>query len=81
MNDEPKIPGHIMMAVPSVTPEQAINNFDEIVREFACNRETRMALEQSVRVLRDLVEAEAKCVTDPDPENGMAEKTSTAEIP
>lgn len=51
-----EIPGKILMDAPSMSVEDAVVNFDELVREWKCNRSDRMALEASVKVLRELID-------------------------
>ncbi len=53
-----KIPGQLMMPVPHLSLGEAVGNFEVLVRDHECNRQDRMALEQSVAMLRELVIAE-----------------------
>ena len=59
-----EIPGKLQMDAPAVTPEQAIINLDQVVAGWSCDRGTRMALEQSIKVLADMVEDMRQAVED-----------------
>jgi len=50
-----EIPGHILMRAPNLTPEEALHNLDQVVAGWTCNRTQRMALEQSLKVLKEIV--------------------------
>ncbi len=55
------IPGHMLMKVPELTINQAIEQFDIVVANMRCeNRNHRMILERSVLVLQTLVDGETK---------------------
>lgn len=41
----------------NITPEQALNNLDEVAKTVNANRETHLILAESVRVLRALIDA------------------------
>ena len=54
-----EMPGKLVMDAPFVSPESAIANLDQLVATWTCDRTVRVGLEQSIKVLRDLVQADA----------------------
>ncbi len=49
-------PEHLIMKAPNVSIPQALNNLDVVVQQFVCDREVRLNLEQSLRILTVIVQ-------------------------
>ncbi len=53
-----KVIGDLVGHLPAVTLDEAIDNFDALAEQHECNRALQMALLQSVKILKDLVNSE-----------------------